>query len=637
MATTIASPITPADLTERSHRSLAEAEAILERIERGGGSDRATVLELYDRAWLLAASVGLEAGLMKEVHPDRAVRSAAEDLSVEVTRFATRLQHSHPLYDALGRVEPSDAGERRLVEVVRHDMKTAGVELDDAGRTRVLAMREELTRLAQDFQRNHRDDVRSIGIRPAQLAGMPDDFVRHHPVGLNGTVRITTDYPNYIPFMAYADDTKARHDLHRQFADRAAPANLEVLTTMIRKKHELANLLGYRSWAEYQTEDTIAGSAGGVRTFLHEVADIARGRGRRELARLLEAKRKREPGAASVGEWDLSYLQEKVKAEEIGFDAREARPYFEYRTVRQAILDLNSQLFGLEFSRSSEPPWHPSVETFEVAIDGTHSGRISLDMHPRDGKYKHAANFGYRPGAAGRQETHSVLVCNFPDPNATQGPALMDHREVVTYFHEFGHLVHSLMRGRLRWARLARPVEFDFIEAPSQFLEQWIFDHSVLRRFARHIETGEPISQRMVERLREARDFGRGVQTQRAIFMSMVSLELHDRDPRDLDVMRVWHEIGEKWSPTELDPEGRFPASWTHMPGYASLYATYTISKTVAESLSSAFTKGLMDIPQVRRYRDIILGQGGMKPALQLVEEFLGRPHDLSAYRKWLA
>jgi thimet oligopeptidase len=637
VVTDVGARITADDLTRRSRAKLAEAEALIDRIERTAGSERATVLEPYDRAWLLANSVGLEAGLMKEVHPDRAVRTAAEDLSLEVTRFTTRMHHSRGLYDALGRVRPADAGEARLVEVERKVMKLAGAELDPAAQRRVLGMREELTRLSQDFQRNHRDDVRAVELRPEQLAGMPADYVADHPAGESGTVRITTDYPDYIPFMAYADDPRARHDVHRAFSNRATPANLDVLTTMIKKKHELANVLGFPTWAEFQTQDTIAGSAQGVRGFLLEVAEIARERVRRESEQLLAKKRQRDPRASRIAEWELSYLQEKVKAEEIGFDAREARPYFEYRTVRQAILDLNSELFGLEFSRSSEPPWHPSVETFEVAVDGAHSGRISLDMHPREGKYKHAANFGYLPGKAGAQEAHSVLVCNFADPSTVQGPALMDHREVVTYFHEFGHLVHSIMRGRLEWARLARPVEFDFIEAPSQFLEQWIFDHSVLRRFARHVETGDPISERMVAKLREARDFGRGVQTQRAVFMSMVSLELHDRDPRDLDVMKVWHEMAAKWSPTEMDPEGRFPASWTHMPGYASMYATYTVSKTVAESLSSGFTKGLMDLEQTRRYRDIVLGQGGMKPALKLVEEFLGRPHDLSAYKRWLA
>jgi thimet oligopeptidase len=637
VTTEVATAITAADLARRSRAALDEAERHIARIESDAGSDRARVLEPFNEAWLLATTVALEAGLMKEVHPDRDVRTAAEDIGIAVARFHTRMGHSRPLYDALARVQPADAEERRLIDVVRRDMKLAGVELDEAGRERVLAMREELTKLGQDFQRNHRDDVKAVELRPEQLAGMPADFVRDHPAGANGRVRITTDYPDYIPFMAYADDDAARKELHRAFSNRAVPANLEIITAIIRKKHELAGLLGYPTWAEYQTQDTIAGSAKGVRAFLHEVSDIARERGRRELEQLLAKKREREPGAERVAEWELSYLQDKVKAEEIGFDAREARPYFEYRTVRQAILDLNSELFGLEFTPSTEPPWHPSVETFEVAIDGTHTGRISLDMHPRPGKYKHAANFGYRPGAAGKQETHSVLVCNFPDPGAVQGPALMEHREVVTYFHEFGHLVHSLMRGRQKWARLARPVEFDFIEAPSQFLEQWIFDHGVLRRFARHIETGDPISERMVERLRAARDFGRGVMTQRMVFMSMVSLELHDRDPKDLDVMKVWHEIGEKWSPSELDPEGRFPASWTHMPGYASAYYTYLMSKTVAESMSSVFTKGLMDLEQARRYRDIVLAPGGARPALRLVEELIGRPHDLSAYRAWLA
>ena len=637
MATATAVVTSAAQLTERARQGLAEAEALLARIESAAGSDRASVLEPFNEAWLAATTVSLEAGLMKEVHPDKAVRTAAEEIGLEHARFHTRLQHSRPLYDALGRVAPADPLERRLVEVVRRDMRLAGVELDPAGRKRVLALREELTKLGQDFGRNQRDDVRSVDLEPARLAGMPDDFVRDHPAGANGRVRVTTDYPDYIPFMSYADDETARKDLHRAFTNRAVPVNLEILTTMIRRKHELAGLLGFPTWAEYQTQDTIAGSAKGVRSFLHEVAGIARERGRRELGQLLDKKREREPGAERIGDWDLAYYQDKVKAEEIGFDAREARPYLEYRAVRQAILDLNSELFGLEFAPSRETPWHPSVETFEVAIDGKHSGRISLDMHPRPGKYKHAANFGYRPGCAGKQETHSVLVCNFPDPAHVQGPALMEHREVVTYFHEFGHLVHALMRGRLPWARLARPVEFDFIEAPSQFLEQWIFDHAVLRRFAKHVETGEPIPERMVERLRAARDFGRGVQTQRAVFLSMVSLELHDRDPKDLDVMKVWHEIGAQWSPTELDPEGRFPASWTHMPGYASAYYTYTMSRTVAESMSTAFEKnGLMDLEQARRYRDIVLAQGGTKPALTLVEEFVGRPHDLGAYRSWL-
>lgn len=634
MTTHVAAPVAD-DLAARSKRALDDAEALIDGIERGGNGDRRSVLDPYDDAWLRAESVAAECGLMQQVHPDAAVRKVAEDMLIAVTRFTTRVHQSKPLFDTLARLRPADDGERRLVEVTRQLMKRSGVELDGAAKGRVRELREENTKLGQEFLRNIRDDVRSIDVEPDRLAGMPDDFVRAHPT-TNGRARITTDYPDYIPFMAYADDPRARRDLFIAFGSRAVPRNIEVLETMIRTKHEIARTLGYRSWAELQTEDTIAGSAAGVRKFLREAAEMARERGKREHAQLLERKRRDDPRADVIHEWEISYLQEQVRATEVGFDAREVRPYLEYRAVRQAILDLNGELFGLEFSRASDPMWHPSVETFDVAIDGEHAGRISLDMHPRPNKYKHAANFGYRPGALGKQKTHSVLVCNFPDPNASAGPALMEHREVVTYFHEFGHLVHSLMRGRVPWARLARPVEFDFIEAPSQFLEQWIFDHGVLRRFARHVETGKPIPEQMVERLRAARDFGRAVQTERAIFMSMVSLEYHDRDPKDLDTTKIWQEIARQWSPTVIDPASKFHASWTHMPSYAAMYATYTISRALAEDLTVGFGADVMNVAQARRYRDIVLGQGGLKPALTLVHEFLGRPHDLNAFREWL-
>ncbi len=637
MATEVSAPITASDLTERSRRGLAEAEAVLERIERAG-SDRATVLEPYDQAWLLAQTVGVEAGLMKEVHPDREVRAAAEAMAREVTRFHTRFQHSRALYDALGRVEPADDGERRLIQVVRDEMRRAGVELDEAGRRRVLAMRERLTDLGLTFQRDHRDDVRAVELRPEQLAGMPADYVNDHPAGATGTVRITTDYPDYIPFMSYADDERARHDLHRQFQNRAVPANLEVLTAMIRTKHELAGLLGYRSWAEYQTEDTIAGSAGGVRSFLQEVAEIARERVRRESERLLARKRERGGDAKRIGDWELAYLQEKVKAEEIGSDARETRPYLEYRAVRQAILDLSSELFGLEFSRSSEPPWHPSVETFEVAIDGRHSGRISLDMHPRAGKYKHAANFGYRPGAAGRQRTHSVLVCNFPDPNTVQGPALMDHREVVTYFHEFGHLVHGLARRNVPFVRLSR-TEGDFMEAPSTFLEDWIFDFNVLTRFAKHVDTAAPIPEDLVQRLRAARNFGRAIRTRQMLARSRLSLALHDGTRPGADPRVLEREINERYGLFERIPGTSSPASWEHMnsDAYSAAYYTYLWSQTIAEDLHTAFDGDLMNTAVSRRYRDKILAPGGTKPAAELVRDFLGRPYDLRAFKEWVA
>src|SRR5438270_5191419 len=346
------------------------------------------------------------------------------------------------------------------------------------------------------------------------------DYVAAHPPGHDGHIHITTTYPDYYPFMTYAGSERARMALVHEFYNRAVPSNLAVLSHMLEKRHQLANLLGYSSWANYVTEDTMVGSATNAAAFLEHVQDAIRITVDAELCELLAFKRRQHSTAQAIGLWESLYYQQCAKAERCAFDARALRPYFEYRSVQQAILGLNHELFGFTFAPVAEELWHPSVETLNVEMDGERIGRISLDMHPRPGKYTHAACFHWRKGVAPWQLPHVVLVCNFPDPAAQSGPALLDHSEVVIFFHEFGHLVHALARGKASWVRLADPTERDFLEAPSQLMEEWIFDASVLRRFARHVETGEVIPVELVDSLRAARAFGRGLFAQWLLFRS---------------------------------------------------------------------------------------------------------------------
>ena len=239
----------------------------------------------------------------------------------------------------------------------------------------------------------------------------------------------------------------------------------------------------------------------------------------------------------------------------------------------------------------------------------------------------------------GTQEGHGVLNCNFPDPATVQGPALMEHSQVVTYFHEFGHLVHGLARANIKYVRLSRVSEGDFMEAPSQFLEEWISDHSVLTRFAKHIETGAPISEDLVQRLRAARDFGRGLRTlTAAIALSRLSLALHDGTGPGADPRAIAAEVFAKYSPFERLEGTAHPASWEHMNAdhYSAAYYTYLWSNTIARDLHTAFGGDLMDTTISRRYRDQILAPGGTKPAAELVRDFLGRPGDLRAFKTWL-
>jgi len=623
------------ELLERNRARLARAEGHLERIrETQGPFTVASALRPYNEIGIEVSSAASECGLMAEVHPDPEVRAAADTIIQELSAFTTRLGQDRPLYEALGGVDPAavETVARRVIELARRDMRRTGIELGAADQEKVRTVRAELVKVEQEFAKNIRDDVQEVALESRQLDGLPADYVAAHPADASGTVHVTTNYPDLIPFLTYATDESARKALTIVNNTRAVPANIRLLEQMLAKRAELARLLGYANWAEYASEDKMTGSASAIRDFIDRALAACRESAAAEYADLVAEK-----GSEPIGTWDAQYLMERVKARKYSYDGRELRPYFEYRAVRQAILDLSSELFGLTFTPVDRALWHPSVETFAVSVDGREMGHISLDMHPREGKFKHAACFTLVPGFKGRAKPHGVLVCNFPDPSAQQGPALMQHSEVVTYFHEFGHLVHGIVSGEIEWARVRRPSEWDFIEAPSQFLEEWIYDYDVLRRFAKHVETGAVIPEALVKKLRDARDFGRGTFVQRQLMLSAISLRLHDRDPRGLDTTKVVFDASKEFSPIVM-PEGTaMQASFGHLEGYTALYYTYMWSLVIAKDMHGAFQNGLMDLEQAKRYRDLVLAPGGTKPAGELVKDFLGRPYGFDAFREWLA
>ena len=640
MLETAAAPVSARLLEDRNRERFARANALLRRLESESDADaRRTIPALNDIHREISNLVS-ECGICVSMHPDKEVRDTAERLQREASEFSQTALQSTPVYDALGRAEGLGPLERRLAELVRIDMKRAGVELSPADRDRARTLRAELTRLGQDHARNIRDDTRHVALESdSELDGLPSDYRRAHPGGPDGTIRISTNPPDMTPVMTYAHSERLRKELQRANEDRA-PANLEVLRRLTTTRHELAVLLGYPTWAHYNLEERMIGTPEALGRFIAEVDEVAQASARAELAELLAEKRIDHPGARSVGSWERLYYTNRVKAKRFRFDAQEVRPYLEYRRVRGAILDLNAKLFGMQFAPVvHEERWHPSVESFDVTIDGRPSGRISLDMHPREGKNKWFFNAPLVLGVGGVQEPHSVLCCNFPDPAAVAGPALMEHQQVVTYFHEFGHLVHGLARGRVPYVRLSR-TEGDFMEAPSTFLEEWIYDHAVLSTFATHVDTGAAIPVELVQRLRAARDFGRGLRVYEGLlFGARASLALHDGTRTGADPRAIVEDLQTRYSLFEQLPGTAFPASWEHMNAdhYSAAYYTYLWSTTIAKDLHTAFGSDLMDVAVARRYRDRILAPGGTKPAAELVRDFLDRPYDLRAFNAWLA
>jgi len=304
--------------------------------------------------------------------------------------------------------------------------------------------------------------------------------------------------------------------------------------------------------------------------------------------------------------------------------------------VLTGLLSITSEIFDLRYEIVEGTRWHQSVLVYDVVRGDTKLGRIYLDMHPREGKYKHAAQFPLKDGVRGVQLPEGVLVCNFSAPG--DGPALMEHDDVVTMFHEFGHLMHHILGGHQRWiTQSGVATEWDFVEAPSQMFEEWAWSYDTLARFARHHETGEVIPPELVDKMRRADKFGLGTATVQQIFYASISLNFHRTDPNTLDQLTEVQRLQKKYTPFAYVPGTRFHASFSHLVGYSAMYYTYQWSLVIAKDLLTPFQKhGLMSKDITFAYRDKVLAPGGSRDAADLVRDFLGRDYDFKAYEQFL-
>ena len=542
---------------------------------------------------------------------------------------------SRPLYEAVAAVDVSgeDTITRRYVEHVLRDFRRAGVDKDPGTRDRIRELRDQLVTIGQEFGRNIREDVRAIQLdSTGELDGLPLDYIEAHPPGADGKITLTTDYPDMLPFMTYATDDARRLEFYTKFRKRGVPKNECVLLELIEKRHELAGLLGYRTWAEYITEDKMIRSARAAVEFIDRVTEVSAKRADRDYCELLGALRELDPDAVAVGDWQKLFLEQRLKRDKYQVDSQIVRAYFPYDRVQAGVLSITERIFGISYRRANVETWHESVEVYDVFDGELHLGRFYLDMHPREGKYKHAAAFPLQSGVRDRQVPEAALVCNFPEGNA-----LMEHDQVETFFHELGHLLHHLLGGRHRWVETSGfNVEWDFVEAPSQMLEEWAWDIETLKTFARN-DTGETIPDELVVKMRRARDFGKGTWVRHQMFYAAVSLRYYDRDPTGIDTTCVMRELQAQYSPFAYVDDTYFQYSFGHLDGYSAMYYTYMWSLVIAKDLFSVFQKqGMLNPEPARRYREHILEPGGSVDAADMVRGFLGREFSFDAFARWL-
>jgi len=626
---------------------LRRAEALRPQIIAGAPHTVEGTLVRYNELLTAASASNAVAGLMSEVHPDEAIRDAARECEQEVARFYSDLWLDRGMYDALAAVDTSgaDAETERFRAHALRDYRRAGVDKSPEIRARLMEIDEELTKLGQNFSKYISQDVRAIEITdPARLAGLPEDYIDAHRPDAKGKILITTDTPDYTPFMTYAQDDELRRQLYVAFRSRGDQHNEAVLRDILKLRAEKASLLGFANWADYITADKMIGSGDRAADFLDKVWKLASPRADEDYKELLRTLVSVMPGATQVRDWQKVWLENLVKKERYEVDASAVRQYFPYDRVLAGLLEITSEIFDLTYVAIPDAErWHPSVLAYDVVRGETNLGRIYLDMHPRDGKYKHAAQFPLKDGVRGVQLPEGVLVCNFPVSGAaTEGrPAsvgLMEHDDVVTMFHEFGHLMHHVLGGHQQWVTLSGvSTEWDFVEAPSQMFEEWAWRYDTLARFARHHETGEVIPKDLVDKMRRADKFGLGTATVQQIFYAAISLGFHRADPDALDQLAEVQALQKRYTPFEYVPGTRFHTSFGHLVGYSAMYYTYQWSLVIAKDLLTPFeSTGLMATDVTYAYRDKVLVPGGSKNAAELVHSFLGRDYDFRAYERFL-
>jgi thimet oligopeptidase len=578
--------------------------------------------------------------LMANVHPDKKVRTAAEKCQQDAMKFISDLQLDREAFDALSALDKAklDPVAGRALEHLLRDYRRSGVDKDEPTRKKLAALHEQMVKTGQEFSRRIREDKRFVELDPADLAGLPEDYVKAHAPGKNGKVKLTTDYPDFFPAQNYAEKSSVREALYKKFLQRGYPDNEKTLRKLLELRHEYVTILGYAHWADYNAEDKMAKDAKTIGEFIDRVAGIARPRMERDLKDILARKKKDDPAAEAVKVWDRFYYVKKIQAERFGVDSQEVRQYLDYPKVKQGLLDINEKLWGIKFARAAEAPvWHEDVEAYDVMDGDKRLGRIYMDMHPREGKYGHAAMFQIVTGFTGAQLPTAAMVCNFPQPS-DKGPALMEHGDVTTFFHEFGHLVHHLLASGYRWANLSGlNCEWDFVEVPSQIMEEWAWDHEVLKTFATHHLSGAAIPEELVKKMKAADEFGKGVHVMRQMFYAGLSFAYHNRDPKDLDLMAMLKTTQEKYNPYPYEEETWVYTSFGHLEGYSSMYYTYMWSLVLAKDLFTLFEKqGLMDAEIAGRFRKYVLEAGGALDAKLMVENFLGRKTTFDAFREYL-
>ena len=640
--------LTDAELTDRVTRILERARERLAALE-ADPAPRTVERTLVPLDALLyeVVNLGSHCGFVFVTHPDASVRDAARRGSEATERFLSEFRTRRRIYDALKSLDPSplDADGRHALAKLLREMRRGGVELSESDRARFLQLSDELEGLSNKFQQNTSELVRTVKVAdPAELAGLPADFVAAHPPAPDGSVTLTTRYPDAIPVLSYADHADLRRRMMTEFLLRAYPENMPVLNEVLAKRFEYARLLGYATWADYALEDKMMASRAAAEKFIDRLDTLVRAPAERHVARVLDRKRRDDPSADRVEPWDGGgggggYYEAKLREEEFGVDLKVFRDYLPYPAVRDGLLRLCERLFRLTIVPApSAEVWHPTVDAYDVTRDGRSFGRFYLDIVPREGKSRtpRSSTCGSASRASSCRRRRWCATSSIPRPRrsrpgwspATSSPSSTSSGTCCTRSSPGTGAGCTDAHGFIEW---------DFVEAPSQLFEEWARDPAVLAPSPEGPDTESRSRESSWSASRPRRGWpGAGWQFQTAL--AAAALGFYDRDPATLDPEHAFQSMTDRYLTIPRPRGTHLEAAWGHLMGYSACYYTYAWSLVIARDFLGRFLEkgSLVDPELAARYAETILAPGSRRPATELVESFLGRPFDYRAFETWI-
>ncbi len=598
-----------------------------------------------------------------------ALRAAHQEVQGEVVSFGTRLGQSPAIYRKLTELTQSPAyagfstSQQRAIESLIKDARHSGVGLAEPERSRFNEIENRLAQLKTQFQNNVLDSTKAYSLQltdPKQVEGLPTSLLElaaqsarsageQAATAEDGPWRITLDMPSYGPFLEYCRERSLREEVYRAYTSRASSGDFDnrpLIVEILRLRREKAGLLGFESYADESLDRKMAPDVEAVETLIEELREACAAPIVEELHALEECARRHEaPESGDIKQWDIAFWANRLRKEQFGYEDEELRPYFPLEHVLSGVFEIAHRLFGvrIEPSREPLPTWQEHVRQYDVfAPTGEKLALFFLDPYSRPEEKRSGA---WMDPHRDRTTIYSGeglpvrlpvcnLICNQSPPTGEK-PSLLTFGQVQTIFHEFGHgLQHMLTTGEYSWVSGIRGVEWDAVELPSQFMENWCYQPEMLRSLSRHHETGKPLPDELVEKLIGSRNFRTGSKTMRQLCFAALDLKLHHSfDPDGPESpFKIQREFYNRYSALPPLPEDHFLCTFSHVfaGSYAAGYYSYKWAEVLSADAFGAFEEAGLDTEATlrttgHRFRDTILALGGSQHPLEIYRAFRGR------------